>query len=195
MGRARVSDGGLFIGGLRVLFGAVERGQDLDEPLAAFAVSVEYPDGESIDVWSGLDDLELGGTLYTAAGPDVLSIGTTATALNGQNRMTLSLSAIDDSNRAMFLQAPGKVLVTVRFLFSTNKGRSWQALDRYTRGELTRPQLSGGTYTIEISPYSDTLDRGEEASWSNENQERDFPGDKGLEHLRSLSSGQDIRWP
>ena len=166
-----------------------------DNILFAFGISAEYPDGTSYHVSTLHDDLTVGGITYTAVGPDVLQIGSQQTSLNGQARMTLALSSIEPAHRSLFLQDPGRVRITVRMLYSVDGGATWQVINRFHTGYLSRPQLRGGEYAVEISIYRDELNRGFDESWSNENQERDFPGDKGLEHLAVLSSGLDIRWP
>ena len=184
-----------FWGSLKRLWGAPTDVVEPDSDLAAYTISLEYPDETAYHVWTGFGDLSLGGIDYVGVGPDVISIGTQTAALTGQGRMSITLSAIEAEHRAKFLQDPGKVTVTVRILYSTNGGQSWAMLNRFHRGELSRPQLQGGNYTIEISPYRDTLDRGYEQSWSDELQKQVYPGDRGFEHLQRLSEGVDIRWP
>jgi len=163
--------------------------------LFAFGISAEYPDATSYHVWTGHSDLTVGGITYTAVGPNVLQVGSQQTSLNGQARMTLVLSSIEPEHRNLFLQDPGRVRVTVRMLYSTDGGATWNAIRRYHTGYLSRPQLRGGEYALEISVYRDELNRGFDENWSNENQQRDYPGDLGLEHLAVLASGLDIRWP
>lgn len=165
------------------------------EPIAAHAISLEYPDGTAYHVWTGFEPLTVGGITYAAVGPNIVSVGTQTSEVGGQGRMSLTLSAIEPEHRAKFLQDPGNVLVTLRLLCSTDGGQTWQIIPRWHRGELSRPQLQSGAYTIEISPYRDTLDRGYDENWSDENQQHDHPGDRGLEHILSLSDGSDIRWP
>lgn len=166
-----------------------------DQLIAAHAISLEYPDDTAFHVWTGFDDITLGGITYTAVGPNIISIGVATTEISGQGGMTISLSAIDPEHRVKFLQDPGRVLVTLRLLYSSDGGVTWQFIPRFHRGELSRPQLQGGTYTIEISPYRDTLDRGFDQNWSHENQQQEYPGDLGFEHLTTLTDGVDIRWP
>jgi len=164
-------------------------------PIAAYAISLEYPDSTAFHVWTGFADLTVGGITYTAVGPDVVSVDPVRAGISGQGRMKLTLSAIQAEHRIKFLQDPGLVMVTVRLLHSDNGGQSWTVLPRFHRGELSRPELNGGQYSIEISPYRDTIDRGYEQNWSDANQQKEFPGDRGLEHLKSLTDGIDLRWP
>jgi len=169
--------------------------QAADETLFAFGISAEYPDATAYHVWTGNADLTVGGITYTAVGPDVLQIGSQQTSLTGQSRMSISLSAISAEHRNLFLQDPGRVRITVRMLYSKNGGVTWNVIPRYHSGYLSRPQLQGGQYTIEISVYRDELNRGFEENWSDADQQRDYPGDLGFEHLKTLASGLDIRWP
>ena len=154
-----------------------------DEAVFAFAFSAEYPDGTAIHTWTGIGDVTVGGINYVGVGPDVVQIGEQAASLTGQGRMTVTLSAIDPDHRNLFLQDPGRVKITVRTLYSNNGGQTWLAIPRFHRGLLSRPQLQGGQYSVEVSTYRDTLNRGFEDNWSDENQQRDYPGDLGFEHL------------
>ena len=166
-----------------------------DAALAAYAISLEYPDDTAFHIWTGFDDLTLGGISYTAVGPDVIEVGAAQAAATGQGRMAVTLSAVQPEHRVKFLQDPGLVMVTVRLLYSADGGATWIAMPRFHRGELSRPQLQGGKYSIEISPYRDTLDRGYEQNWSDANQQKDYPDDLGFQHLKSLTDGIDLRWP
>ena len=146
-------------------------------------------------VWTGLGDLTIGGITYTGVGPGIIDIGSQTVDVGSQGRMAITLTSIDAEHRLKFLQDPGRVTVTLRLMHSRNGGVDWILLPRFHRGELSRPQLQGGSYTIEISPYRDTLDRGYETNWSHENQQKSHPGDLGFSHLASLTDGSDIRWP
>jgi len=166
-----------------------------ENTLFAFGISAQYPDGTAYHVWTGNTDLTVGGITYTGVGPDVLQVGTQQASLTGQGRMSIVLSSISVEHRNLFLQDPGRVRITVRMLYSTNHGIEWRAIAREHSGYLSRPQLQGGQYTVEIAVYRDELNRGFDENWSDAAQRRDYPGDLGLEHLKVLSSGLDIRWP
>lgn len=165
--------------------------------LGANTISAEYPDGTEFHVWTGIGDVTVGGITYTGVGPDVIDIGEHQVGLTGQNRMTISLSDIDPEYRNLFLQDPGRVWVTIKLIYSDDGGNTWVEIPRYIRGVAGRSQLQGGRYSVEVSTYTDTLDRGYEQVWSDESQQEVYPGDLGFAHLRTLSSGGgiDIRWP
>jgi len=167
-----------------------------DNAILAHALSATYPDGTVIAAWTGLGDITLGGTTYTAVGPNLVRVEAFQNSLtSGQGSLRVVLSAVSPEHLSLFITDPGQVMVTVKFLVSTDGGQNFVELPRSVTGELSRPTLQGGQYSIEVASYIDSLDRGYEQVWSQESQERDYPGDLGLEHLRSLSAGVDIRWP
>jgi len=188
-------------GAHRILWGADVDVLDPDNVVCAFGFSAEYPpttetpDGTRFDVWTGFEELTLGGITYSAVGPKVIEVGAAEASITSQGRMSITLSAIDTEFRQMFLQDPGSVTVTARLFYSSDGGNAWQMLPRIVRGQLSRPQLSQGRYTIEISPYRDTIDRGYELTWSDDNQRRETPGDRGLEHLSAMRQIRTLRWP
>lgn len=174
-----------------------------DETLFGFGISAEYPDdpdapddANTYHVWTGYADLTVGGITYTAVGPDVLEVGSQRASLQGQGRMSIVLSAIEVEHRNLFLQDPGRVRITLRMLYSTDGGVNWRVIPRSHSGYLSRPQLEGGRYTLEIAVYRDETNRGFSENWSDASQQSDFPGDRGLEHMATLAApGLDIRWP
>ena len=182
-------------GSLRAVWGGDLPPFVAEDALAGFTFHAQYPDGSVISCWTGIGDLAVGGQTFPGIGPDIVQISSTVATGTSAGRMTISITDIDPAHRNEFLQDPGLVVVTVRLVYSDDGGVTWQNVARFFRGVISRPQLSGGIYTVEISTYQDELDRGYELTWSDEEQQTAYSGDKGFEHLKTIDDGVDFRWP
>ena len=144
--------------------------------------------------WSGQDDLTLNGVTYQ--GRSFISLSTAEASLEApRRRMTASFPAVDGALRAMLMQDPGPLMVEIRWIYSMDHGQTWMLIPRKFIGRLSSPIIREGSYTIEIETFGGDADRGRPLRWSDEDQQRRFPGDKGLEYMRDLSEGIDTKWP
>ena len=80
-------------------------------------------------------------------------------------------------------------------VYSEDNGASWKRLGRKLIGQLSRPIIKSQTYQIEVETIHGDIDRGEVQYWSDEDQKTRYPGDRGMEYMRKLSEGIDIKWP
>jgi len=164
------------------------------------AVSAEYPnEGDApVHVWTGTGDLLLNGTTYTGVGPDVLEIQVGQATEREDARLQITMAGLDTPElKRAFYEFRGRVVVSVRFVYSTDGGNTWLEVPRFFRGFYSRPQLVADQLSFEVATYQEQLDRGYERNWSARSQEAEYPGDLGFEHLVSISEGADLmtRWP
>ena len=144
--------------------------------------------------WSGEGDLTIGGEVYQ--GNNFISLSTAEASLDApRRRMTASFPAIDAALRAALMQDPGPLVVEIRWIYSLDHGQTWLFVPRKFVGRLSSPVIRAGTYTIEIETFGGDVDRGRPLRWSDEDQQRRFPGDRGMEYMRELSEGIDTKWP
>jgi len=149
----------------------------------------------NLDLWSGDEPLNFMGRVYSPghfiqldhAGNEV---GTPT------RRMAASFSVADPALRASLLEDSGPLLITARFIHSTDHGATWNLTGNQFMGRLSNPRLSGGVYTTEVETYSGDIDRGRPRRWSHESQvKRGGGGDLAFEMGAQLASGLETRWP
>ena len=164
-----------------------------EDAIGHLTVSAEYPSDPPIHVWTGIDDLMLGGVTYAGIGPDVVDIRIGKSSEKEDARLQVTLARINTPElRRAFQEFSGRVVVTVRFVYSEDGGNTWLSVPRFFRGLYSRPTLRNDTAT-----YRENLDRGYEQNWSDSSQQAEYPGDRGFEHLLRIAEGADltIRWP
>lgn len=147
------------------------------------------------NLWTGDTTETIGGVSYQPT--DVLAgISISSGQLpNTESRVTLELYATTDALRTAFLSDPGPAMLTIRQAVSTDDGANWALVTRAFVGRLSAPELRGDRYSIDaVDRYGDPL-RPAPRFWSDEDQQRRFPGDLGLQYMRQIAQGVDVRWP
>ena len=170
----------------------------LDNAIGCITVSAEYPSDPAIHIWTGIGDLPLGGTTYTGIGPDILKVEVGKASESEDARMQVTLSGLSTPEyKRAFFEFRGRVVVTVRFVYSVDGGNTWFAVPRFFRGLYSRPQMRNDTLTFEVATYEEDLDRGYEQNWSDATQRAEYPNDLGFEHLVTIAEGGELmtRWP
>ncbi len=149
-----------------------------------------------VRLWTGYDRLSIGGHSYEGGGKALSISEAETTSGDPDRRMTLTLSGIPTDTRRKFLQDVGPLPAMIEWIYSNNSGASWQKIPLSFRGRLSTPAFSDGTFQIEIETLRGDVDRGRPLRWSHEDQQRRFPEDKGLEHMRTLAQqGVETGWP
>ena len=169
-----------------------------DDAVGHLTISAEYPSDPAIHTWTGIGDLLLGGVTYTGIGPEVVSIRIGTASEKEDARLQVTLAGINTPEyRRAFQEFSGRVVITVRFVYSEDGGKTWLTVPRFFRGLYSRPELRNDTVSFEVATYRENLDRGYEQNWSDSSQQAEYPGDRGLEHLVRIAEGADltIRWP
>lgn len=112
-----------------------------------------------------------------------------------ETRLTLSLFATTDALRSLFLTDPGPARVTVRQVTSTDDGATWSVVPRAFAGRVSDTRLVGDRYRIDlVDRYGDPL-RPSPRYWSDADQQRRAPGDRGLRYMALIESGVAVIWP
>ena len=139
--------------------------------------------------WTGRGRLDYSGDLFEGGGQAVGVGEVELVSGNPDRRLTITLSSIPSALRAQFLQDVGAVEVEVALIFSADRGSTWQSAPLSYSGRLSSPTMVNGRLTVELETLRGDVDHGEVRYWSHEDQERRFPGDKGMEYMRQLSEG------
>jgi len=160
---------------------------------------VEVDTGSTpIRIWTGEGDLTAGGETYQGMA-STLEIGPIeAVTGSPDRRLQLRIGAIPMALRAQFLQDPGPRPVTVRLARVSRTGSAPAAtlLPTLERGRLSTVTMQEGVLEVEIETYRGDVDLGVPQLWSHEDQQRRYPGDRGLEYMRALArSGITGAWP
>ncbi len=193
-----------------------------EAPWVQNLVELAYPGGAT-RLWTGRgelsfapDDGDAGGDARKVAwtGGAALGIGEhERVSGRPERRMSLALSGVPRERRARFMQDPGPIEVTVRWVYSPDLGESWHEVPgaRY-RGRLSGGSLQDGTLAVELETLLGDVERGRPRRWSHEDQQRrsparevaagdggakrTVPADLGLEHMRALArQGVETAWP
>ena len=152
--------------------------------------------GSAAYIWQGDHDITFGGQTWTGAG-GLVNISEVEGAAGPESRraqISLNVGA-DPTLRTRLLVDHGPVAITIRWIKSSDGGETWTATPLQFVGRLSTSTMRDGVLTAEIETYTGDIDRGRPVTWSYEEQLRRHPGDAGLEFMRSLESGVDIRWP
>ena len=148
-----------------------------------------------VRLWTGESELTIAGHTWTPTNiVDSVSIAAGQLA-NTETRLTLGLFATTDALRSMFLQDPGPAQITVRQVVSLNDGLSWTLVPRAFTGRLSVSTLQGDRYMVDlVDRLGDPL-RPAALYWSDEDQQRRHPGDRGLKYMKRIDAGIDVQWP
>jgi len=159
-------------------------------------IDADYVSDDSIRVWTGIGDLDLNGVTYTGIGPEVISVRIGQATEKEDARLQVTLAGLTEpETRRAFYEFRGRVVVTVRLIYSIDEGVSWLRVPRSFTGLYSRPRIQNDTVSFEVATYREQLDRGYEVEWSHANQRALHAGDNGLEHLKTIADGINLSWP
>ncbi len=161
------------------------------DPVLHALVEAKLPTG-TIRAWTGEGPLRFGGRTYEA-GAGVLTVDGLGTQLRGNVAGRVGLVMPPGTRRTDVLMPIGPVPVTVHAVLSEDRGVTWRVV-RTRKGVLSTPRLAGDAFTFEVAPPNADVDRGRIRRWSHADQQRRFPGDRGLEKMRSIAD-KKFRWP
>lgn len=152
--------------------------------------------GFPLRLWTGQGGLRVGSQLYQGGGA-ALAVSEVETASGEPDkRVTLRLSGIPRALRRQFLQDVGPMEVLIEWIFSKDRGSTWQKIPISFQGRLSTPSLAQGVLTVEVETMRGDVDRGHPLRWSHEDQQRRHSGDKGMEYMRALAQqGVQTEWP
>lgn len=146
--------------------------------------------------WSGDEDLTFQGETWEAAvGISIQNI--TDELGNPTRRARASFRLTDDALRVALFEDIGPTPVELQWIYSADRGISWNLIDIKFVGRLSKPTIINGTYVVELETYTGSVDRGRPIKWSHEYQMTRNPNriDTAFKRVRSLESGAEIEWP
>ena len=148
--------------------------------------------------WNGDTDLDFEGKIYEAAiGIEVKN--PTQELSSPQQRATISFLVTEAQTRSTFSQDLGPTQVEVTWIYSADRGKTWQRVPKRFVGRISRSFIKDGVFTAELETYTGGVDRGLPKKWSHEAQMKRAPGgvDRFFEQNRSIESGVDTNydWP
>ena len=152
-------------------------------------------------VWSGEGQLTIGGQTYEGTsfgGGALASISPVEQSLDAPtSRASVTIAVPNAAVREMLEIDIGPVTVNLRYIYSSDFGKTWTIVPIGIQGRLSRPsyEVDGSLYTVEIETWSGDSDRGNPKLWSHETQQSEHPGDRGFEFARALAEGIESRWP
>lgn len=161
-------------------------------------VKLEFDSGDVL-VWNGIGTLSFNGDTYLGGG-DLMSVGTSAESLELKAvGLEMALSGIPSSLLSIALGED----------FQERRGTVWLgALDSsYTLVVDPEPVFSGRMDTMDIKEGAETstiiltlenrladMQRPSERSYTDLEQQLEFPGDLGFEFVADLNDGKEIVW-
>lgn len=180
-------DRDLLFGGIDAIIGA--------DAWTAGLVRLDYEDGTAYALWTGLHQVIINSIQYDGLGQDIISISREKEDLDGSGNLRVTLNDVARNQRDLWLEDPGRVVVTFNLAYSIDKGDSWHLLDRGFTGLLADAEIQGANYTFTVTTTSDDRDRGYIQRWSDTQQQAQYEGDLGFSHLKTIAQGRDIVWP
>ena len=148
-----------------------------------------------LNAWTGTGTIEIDGISYRGVG-DLVSIAPVAVEIGEpEKKAQVTIKATSPAMRAILINDPGPLKVSLRQVWSADGGASWHKISRVFRGRMSSPILVAGQYRFEIVSRRADIDRRGDAYWSDVYQQQRVQGDRGFEHARVLSEGMEIRWP
>lgn len=195
------NDGKLW-GGESLFWGAVEA--DLAALPAVWfhiLVKADTPAQGVARVWTGhveltLDAQDGDGEQDWIGGGGAMSI-TPARVQAGPSvdALTIQINGIPERHQRDWVIPVGGSPVEIRYISSEDHGRTWTLIPLVREGVLSGPSLSAGVYSVDVIDEYHNRSRAHPRTWSDEDQRTRYPGDQGMEGMRSLASGIDLRWP
>ena len=147
--------------------------------------------------WSGSDDLAFEGRTYQGRGKLVNVGGPSADAAEGRGldagATSISIRVTDPALRETLLQQDVPVQARVGWIYSDDKGLSWNRAPFFYVGYLSGPIVVDGVYTATITEFSKA--KRNVITWSAEGQRERFPDDPGMDGMRQIGQGIEIGWP
>lgn len=167
--------------------------------LSFYLAEVEHPD-RTTDYISSLDQpITIDGQVYEGMG-DLIQITSLSEQREGvpNSRLTVSFAAVEEETRKELLVDEGPQKVTIKWAYidlEDGADKTVKLLNRTFIGRISNPKMNGITWSCELETPIGDADKGKLQVWSDQSQQEEFPGDKGLEFLKDLTKGVEIFWP
>ena len=147
-------------------------------------------------LWDGSTSLTFGGRTYSPT-HGAISVSAAPSEMGvPDSKLTVTIPLMDADARIAALVDHGPLPVTLRWIYSTDGGGSYQQLPRTSVGRISAPRIQDNVLSLEIESYLGDSDRYEPLYWSDESQRARDPSDVGFSGLRALSQGVELEgWP
>src|SRR5579884_406727 len=173
---------------------------------AALLFTATFTDGTVMRLWTGVGDLNLGGTVYQGAGRLIAmdgldaSIGTTApTATFKMSGVDAAIAALAVAERDLIVGA--EIDIAVQIFGDGAVAAEWQPVDApvglgaWIGDQLTFDRTTAArSITLSALNYFASRSRPQGSYYSERDQQLRYPGDSGGKFMASLIS-KNINWP
>ena len=156
-----------------------------------------YPNGAFDYLWDGPDDTVVyRGRVYRGTRGAISVLAVSSGIEGGESRVQVQIPLVDKDARMAALDNHGPVPVALTWIVSDNGGATYRADPaREFMGRVAAPRVEDDFYIIEVETWLGDADRLHVDTWSDESQQRRFPGDDGFKYQRVLGQGLDLPWP
>ena len=113
-------------------------------------------------------------------------------------RITVTLDVRDTRLRVLYLVDRGPLQVTATKVKSDDQGNTWTSTGAVFIGKLSATLYRDQKCYAEVETLKGDVDRGEVVHWSHEDQQRNYPGDLGLQWVRETvhqDPERNFGWP
>ena len=139
-------------------------------------------------IWTGGEPIDIGGETFTPTNL-VMDVSLVSGQFHGaETRASITLLNTA-ATLSTFVKDPGPAQVTIRQL------ANGAVVPRAFTGRLTSPVLEGNFYKIDVVDRRGDPIRPLPRFWSDDDQQRRFSGDRGLQYMRQIAAGVDVKWP
>ena len=157
-------------------------------------IDLEFSDG-TLYVWSGSSPLYIGGNQYLGLGP-ILEFTPNENSVGAPpSKVTVKLNNVHRSVRNRFQEPLGSLECSMRFVKSTDEGKTWAFLPVGRYGYTSNLRLQSEQILIDLVHPFELAFRRRPRYWSNEDQRRTYSSDSGFSMMRQMSEGVNIRFP
>ena len=160
-----------------------------------FAIIGPDAAGETSYLWDGSGDFLYDGNTYQGT-EGAIGVSPSTSALGGSDqRLTVSIPLIGLAARMAAIENRGPTPASLAWLVSTDGGATYSPTPRRFMGRVSGPRILDEVLFVELETWLGDADRSIVRNWSDEDQQRRYPGDKGLANARTISEGIESSWP
>ena len=149
--------------------------------------------------WSGKGDLVFESITWSGSRSSkgsLIDIGqvTQTIDLPGQ-RTTIRMAVTNESVRRIMSVDLGGIRVEIGWIYSTDKGVTWNRIPRRFKGRLSETKITNGVVALTVETALGDVDRGRPVWWSDASQRARSTNDEYFAQASALAGDRDIRWP
>ena len=183
----------------RALSTALHTAISADEKRPFFAVTLNFARGASpVRLWTGIGDITFGGNTYSGVAQLGQVGGVPETSEIKSTGVQLTLSGVPSAlvNDAVWSQYQGDTVnlyFGTRTIENTVQGEPFEMFRGFIDTMETDNDGTTTTITMTVNTIMNEITRSRLSRYTDAEQQRRFPGDKGLEYVASLQN-KKITW-